>query len=262
MTSLVHERIAVTRGVSAAFARCELTHLARSPIDVGRARDQHAAYCASLASLGCTVISLPSDETLPDCVFVEDVALVVDELAVMTRPGAASRRAEVAEVARALAAFRPLRHIEAPDTIDGGDVLRLGREVFVGVSTRTTPGAVAQLEAVLHPLGYAVRAVAVEGCLHLKSAVTQIAPDAVLLNPAWVDASLFDAFRIVEVDPTEPMAANALLIGDGVVYPESFPLTRMRLEAAGVRLHAIDVSEMAKAEGGVTCCSLVFARFS
>jgi dimethylargininase len=258
----VPERIAVTRGVSAAFADCELTHLARSPIDVDRARHQHEAYAACLASMGCTVIALPADAALPDCVFVEDVALVFDEVAVLARPGAASRRAEIAAVAHALAAFRTLRRIEPPDTIDGGDVLRLGREVFVGLSTRTTPGAVAQLEALLRPLDHVVRGVPVEACLHLKTAVTQIASDAVLLNPAWVDASWFDGFRIVEVDPAEPMAANALLVGAEVVYPEAFPLTRTRLQGIGLAVRTVDVSELAKAEGGVTCCSLVFASRS
>jgi dimethylargininase len=251
-------RIALTREISPAFARCELTHVARSPIDVGRAREQHAAYSACLTSLGCTVVSLPADEALPDCVFVEDVALVFGEVAIATRPGAVSRRAETDAVAATLAAFRPLRRIEPPDTLDGGDVLRLGREVLVGVSTRTSGGAVAQLDAMLRPRGYAVRAVPFTDCLHLKTAVTQVAHHTVLLNPAWVDASLFGGWRIVEVDPDEPMAANALLVGTSVVYPAAFNRTRGRLEAAGIPTHVIDVSEIAKAEGGVTCCSLVF----
>lgn len=252
------DTIAITRGVSAAFARCELTHLARSPIDVARARAQHAAYCEALEVLGCRVIALPPDEALPDCVFVEDVALVFDELAVVLRPGAASRRAEVDAVAEALGDFRTLHHIEAPDTMDGGDVLRLDHLVLVGLSSRTTSGAAAQLDALLRPRGYLVRGVRVKGCLHLKTAVTRVARDAVLLNPEWVDASLFAGYRVVEVDPSEPMAANALLVGDVVIHPQAFPLTRARLQAAGVAVHAVDVSEIAKAEGGVTCCSVVF----
>jgi dimethylargininase len=256
---MVSPRIALVRGVSPAFARCELTHLVRAPIDVARAREQHEAYVRCLASLGCSVIALPPDEALPDCVFVEDVALAFDEVALVTRPGAVSRRPETTAVAEALASFRPLRHIEPPGTLDGGDVLRLGPDVFVGVSSRTTGGAVAQLDAILRPLGYTVRAVAVEGCLHLKTAVTQVAHDTVLLNPAWVSASQFEGWRIVEVDPAEPMAANALLVGNVVVHPAAFPLTRRRLQAAGIPIRAVDVSEIAKAEGGVTCCSLVFS---
>ena len=252
------QRIAITRGVSPSLARCELTHVERRRIDVDRARAQHAGDRARLESLGCRLVSLPAAEALPDCVFVEDAALVFDEVAVITRPGAPSRRPETALVTEALAPFRSLRHVEPPDTIDGGDVLRLDRKVFVGISTRTTPGAVAQLDAILHPLGYAVRGVPMSGCLHLKTAVTQVAPGAVLLNPAWVDASLFREFDVVEVDPAEPMAANALLIGANVVYPEAFRLTRARLEGLGLAVHVLDVSELARAEGGVTCCSLVF----
>lgn len=250
--------IAITRGVSAAFARCELTHQDRSPIDVARARRQHQAYTDRLAALGCAVVALPPDDAQPDCVFVEDTALVLDEIALLLRPGAASRRGEVAAVAEALAPFRPLRHLEAPDTIDGGDLLRIGRDVFAGLSTRTTAGAVAQLDRLLRPLDYSVHAVPVGGCLHLKTAVTQVAPDAVLLNPRWIDATPFTRWRAIAVDPGEPMAANGLLVGGRLVYPAAFASTARRLAAAGVLVEPVDVSEIAKAEGGVTCCSLVF----
>lgn len=252
------ETIAITRDVSDAFAQCELTHQPREPIDVGRARAQHRAYCACLASLGCRVERLPADPALPDCVFVEDVALVFDEIAVMTRPGAASRRAEATAVGHALTAFRALHHIAPPDTLDGGDVLRLGRQVVVGLSTRTTAGAAAQLAALLAPFGYEVRTLTVSGCLHLKTAVTQVAGEALLLNPAWVDAAAFAGYRCLAVDPSEPTAANALLVGDAVIHPLAFPHTRARLQHAGIRVLTVDVSEMAKAEGGVTCCSLLF----
>lgn len=251
-------RIALTRGVSPAFARCELTHLAREPIDVARAGAQHAGYTALLASIGCEVMALPPDDTSPDCVFVEDVAIVLPEIAVLARPGAPSRRGEVPPVARALARFRDLRRIDPPDTLDGGDVLRIDHDVLVGLSARTTAGAVAQLECLLHPLGYRVRGVAVRGCLHLKTAATQVAPGTVLLNPAWADATAFQGFRVLEVDPSEPMAANALLVGGDLIYPDTFPRTRATLESAGVTVRPLDVSEIAKAEGGVTCCSIVF----
>jgi dimethylargininase len=251
--------IAITRKLSAAIARCELTHLAREPIDVDLAEEQHAAYERALAGLGCRIVSLPSDPGLPDSVFVEDAAVVVDELAVISRPGARSRRPETAAAARALAAYRPLAPIEPPGTLDGGDVLRLGRRVFVGLSGRTNEAGLEQLRRLLSPHGYEVEAVRTSGCLHLKSAVTQVKPEAVLLNPAWLEPAALAGIERIEVDPAEAAAGNALLIGGTVIYPIAFPRTAARLERAGVRLEGVDASELAKAEGGVTCCSLILA---
>jgi len=250
---------AITRQVSPAIARCELTHLERVPIDASLAAAQHREYERCLGDLGCVVVSLPAEPGLPDSVFVEDTAVVVDELAVMTRPGAVSRRPEAASVARVLVPYRPVATITAPGTLDGGDVLRLGRRVLVGSSSRSNPEGVAQLRALLAPHGYTVEAVPVAGCLHLKSAVTEVALGTVLLNPAWVDPAAFAGLTRVEVEPAEPYAANALLIGRTVIFPTAFPRTAARLERAGVRLRLLDVSELAKAEGAVTCCSLIVA---
>ena len=256
-----HDLLAITRGVSDAFARCELTHLARVAIDLGRARAEHAGYCALLAELGCAVEEIASDPELPDCVFVEDTAVVVDELAVMTRPGAASRRGELPAVEAALARHRPLcrveGRIEAPGTLDGGDVLVAGRRVFVGRSERTNDAGVAQLRAHLAPHGYSVEAVAVRGCLHLKSAVTRVGPDLLLIQREWIDPEPLAGFELVDADPDEPFAANALRVGEVVVLPDAFPKTRRRLEARGINVAPVAVSEIAKAEGGVTCCSLL-----
>ena len=249
--------IAITRKLSPAITRCELTHLRREAIDVALAVRQHEAYERCLARLGCRVVSLPSEPDLPDSVFVEDAAIVVDELAVVTRPGAASRRAETASIARALERFRPLAAVRAPGTLDGGDVLRVGRRVFAGLSERSDAGGIDQLRDLLSPHGYIVEALPVTGCLHLKSAVTQVGADAVLLNPQWVDRAAFERYERLEVDPAEPYAANALLVGASVIYPTAFPRTAARLELAGVKLEPVDVSELAKAEGAVTCCSLI-----
>jgi dimethylargininase len=194
-----------------------------------------------------------------DAVFVEDVALVLDEVAVMTRPGAESRRAEGASIATVLADFRPLLRIEAPGTLDGGDVLRIGHAIFVGQSARSNAVGIAQLRALLAPHGYAVQGIATRDCLHLKSAVTQVAPDTLLVQPAWVDAGMFANHRLIEVDPGEEHAANALRIGESaVIYPDCFPRTQQRLRDAGIAVTGVDVSELQKAEGAVTCCSLVF----
>lgn len=251
--------IAITRPISPAINCCELTHLLREPIDLARATQQHEAYERCLQELGCRLVRLPIEPELPDSVFVEDTAVVVDELAVMTRLGAESRRAETASVARELARHRRLAAIEAPGTLDGGDVLRIGRRLFVGRTGRSNPDGIAMLRALLAPHGYNVEAVPVAGCLHLKSAVTQVAPGTVLVNPAWVDPAAFAPHDVIEVDPSEPHAANTLLLGETLVVSAAYPRTAGRLEAAGLRLARLEMSELAKAEGALTCCSVILA---
>jgi dimethylargininase len=253
--------VAITRAPSRSLADCELSFVSRTAIDVDLAMAQHQDYGRALEMLGCRVIALPALEEQPDAVFVEDVALVLDEVAVMTRPGAESRRAEGASIAVVLAGFRPLLHIEAPGTLDGGDVLRIGRAIFVGQSARSNAAGIAQLRELLAPHGYTVQGVATRGCLHLKSAVTQVAQDTLLIQPAWVDEVVFASYRLIEVDPGEEHAANALRIGESaVIHPDCFPRTQQRLRDAGVAVTGVDVSELQKAEGAVTCCSLVFSE--
>lgn len=250
--------IALTRDVSPTLRDCELTHLSREPIDLERARAQHRAYEQALAALGCRVERLPAEPELPDAVFVEDTAVVVDEVAVITRPGAGSRRPETSSMAVALSAYRRLAAIAAPGTLDGGDVLRLGRQVFVGRSSRSNDAGVTTLRSALRPFGYSVAGVDLRGCLHLKSAVTEVGPGTLLVNPNWVESGAFRASRVIEVDPEEPMAANGLWVGEAVLYPSTFSRTRRRLESCGISVVGVDVSELAKAEGAVTCCSVVF----
>src|SRR5262249_37128779 len=235
----------------------ELTHLARTPIDFERARAQHCAYEQALIAAGGVVECLESDAEMPDSVFVEDVAIVFDELALITRPGAASRRRETAAVANALAAYRRLEGIEPPATVDGGGGLVVGRDVFVGLSTRTNDAAVDQMRRILESHGYTVHPLAVRGCLHLKSAVTALDDARLLVNRSWLNGERFDRFTLVDVDPTEPMAANALRLPDRIIFPTAFPRTAERLTACGFRLEMVDASELAKAEGAVTCCSLI-----
>lgn len=249
--------IAYTREISPALADCELTHLVREPLDIEGARIEHETYEALLASLGAEVRRLPAAPHLPDGVFVEDAAVVLDDVAVITRPGALSRQPETVSVAAALAAHRPLVHIAAPGTLDGGDVLVAGRTLYVGLSTRTSRDAIAQLGTALAPYGYQVVPVAFSGCLHLKSAVTRIADDLVLLNPAWVSPATFAGHRSLAVDPAEPHAANALALGGAVIHPAHHSRTRARMEASGFTVRTVPQAELAKAESGVTCSSLL-----
>lgn len=250
-------RIAITRKVSPSIGRCELTHLTRAPIDLSRAAEQHDNYERQLTSAGCDVRSLPAEPALPDAVFVEDAAIVLDEIAIITRPGAASRRPETASIAQILERLRPLAFVKEPGTLDGGDVLRLGRNIYVGLSGRSNRSAIEQLKAIVSPFGYEVNGVPLSGCLHLKSAVTQASPDTLLINPAWIARDQFPGWKFVEVAAGEDYAANALMIGEKLVYPTSFPRTRGRLEKLGIEVAEVDVSELQKAEGAVTCCSLV-----
>lgn len=250
--------LALTRAVSPAIGRCELTHLAREPIDAARAAAQHEAYEDCLRRAGCAVVRVPAAPELPDSVFVEDMAVVLDELAIIARPGAASRRAEVPAVAEALASHRALVHLREPATLDGGDVLRAGRTLYAGRTARTNAAGAAQLRDAVAPFGYRVVEVPVAGCLHLKSAVTLAAQGVLLVQPEWVSPDDFDVgLEFVPVDPSEPYAANVLRVGETLIQPAAFPRTRARLEARGLRVETVDVSELARAEGAVTCCCLL-----
>jgi len=250
--------IALLRDVSPEIVRCELTYLERTPIDYGRAVEQHERYAEALRARGLTIVSLPGDPAFPDCCFVEDAAIVLDELAVITRPGVETRRGETAVVAEALAAYRRLVALDAPATLDGGDVLHVGRRLFVGLSARTNEAGVAALRAAVAPHGYEVTAVELRGCLHLKSAVTALDDRTLLANPRWLDTTPLGGFEIVPVPPDEPWAANVLRVRDRIVAHSGFPRTRALLEARGLHLVTVDVSEFLKAEAGVTCKSLLF----
>ena len=250
--------IALTREVSSSFANCELTHLARVAIDVEKAAAQHAAYERVLRNLGCSVQRIAGGPDMPDSVFIEDAAVVLDEIAILTMPGAVSRRAETPGVEAALGAHRPLMRIELPGTIDGGDVMVVGRSVFVGCSGRTNISAVEQMRAMIAPFGYSLQPVSVRGCLHLKSAVTALDDATLLINPDWARADEFPGFDLVAVAPREASAANIVRVNGALVHSAAFPATLETLVRRGYAVTPVDVSEIAKAEGAVTCCSLIF----
>jgi dimethylargininase len=249
---------AITRQVSASINNCELSFHARQPIDVAKAMAQHKAYEDCLAGLGVRIVSLPAEPELPDAVFVEDPAVVVDEVAVISIMGAPSRRPEASSLAEALSHYRPIKFLVEPATLDGGDVLRAGRFIFVGLSQRTNQEGIAQLSDMFRVYDYQVQSVEVRGCLHLKSACSYIGNDTVLVNRSLIDAERFRGFELVDVPDEEPAAANALLVQDVVIIPASFPKTRALLEQRGFRVQTIDLSELQKAEAGVTCTSLIF----
>jgi len=250
--------IALTHIVSPNLNACELTHRERQPIDVPRAAAQHAAYCDILRSHGLELIELDVNRDYPDSVFVEDTAVVVDEVAVMARPGAESRRREVPGIEAELVKYREIAHIQAPATLDGGDVLVAGRRVFVGLSRRTNQAGAAALEEILAPLGYRVTAVPVRGTLHLKSAVTAVDRATLLANPDWLDTAPFANFRIVPVAPGEPLAANTLRLEETVYLAAGFEETAGRVAGLGNNVKSVNISELQKAEAGLTCSSIIF----
>jgi dimethylargininase len=249
---------AITRKVSSALANCELSFIPRQTIDLAKARAQHRAYEELLGKLGAQVISLPEEPDLPDSLFVEDPAIVLDELAVICPLGTEVRRKEAASLAAALEKYRKLAYVKLPGTLEGGDVFRIGKKVFVGLTKRTNAEGIRQLAVILEKFGYEVTAVPVTGCLHLKSAVSYLGQNTLLANRAWFDPKRLEAYDWVDVDPAEPHAGNALALGDAVLFPVSFPKTRERIEAREFHVISLDISELQKAESGLTCSSLIF----
>jgi dimethylargininase len=242
---------AITRSISPAMNRCELVFLDRQAIDIGQAAREHEAYEEALRELDVDVISLKAEAELPDSVFVEDPVVVLDEVALMTRMGAESRRAEGESLAHALAPYRGIRWMQEPATLEGGDVMRVGKTLYVGESVRTNAEGIRQLSA----FSYAVRAVPVRGCMHLKTGCTYLGDDTLLINSDWIDQSNFPRMQFVEV--VEPFSANILRVGDTILIPDAFPGTAERLRQRGFTVRTLGVSELMKAEAGLTCMSVL-----
>jgi dimethylargininase len=249
---------AITRAVSPALVNCELNYIERTPIDIEKARAQHRSYEALLGQLGATVVSLPEQRDLPDSMFVEDPAIVLDEIAIICPLGTETRQKEAPSIAAALEKYRKLAYVKLPGTLEGGDVLRIGKQIFVGMTRRSNPEGIRQLAVLVAAHGYELTAVPVTGCLHLKSAVTYLGENTLLGNRAWFDWRRLQGFEWIDVDPEEPHAGNALQIGGSVIFPESFPRTATAIKQKGFHLELLDISELQKAESGLTCSSLLF----
>jgi dimethylargininase len=255
---------AFTRAVSPLLAQCELTHLDRVPIDAREADRQHAAYEAALAAAGFDVIRLAALPDHPDAVFVEDTALLLGDHAMILRPGAASRANETESTAAGLVDHFILHHLEG-GFVDGGDVLRIGDTIYVGQSTRTDAAGISNLRRLVAPLGYRVVEAALRDCLHLKTGATLAGPDAsearvLLFNPRSVDPAQFAGVEPLAIEGAEAAAANCLRVGDRLIVPAGNPRTVERLRGRGFNVVEVDVSELQKAESGVTCMSLIDER--
>lgn len=249
--------IGLVRRPSPALQTGERTHIERTPIDFAAAEEQHAAYVAALRESGVRIVEIAPAEDLPDAVFIEDMALVLDSLAVIARSGAASRRAESATITGTLARYRHLVQLPPAACLDGGDVLAIDRTVYIGRTTRTNQAAIDFLTTLLRQYYYEVVTVPVSGCLHLKSAVTWIGNNTVLINPEWVPRAPFSQHRQIDIAPEEPMAANALHVGTQLLMSASYPRTAARVGALGLVPRLIDISEFHRTEGGLTCLSIL-----
>ena len=251
--------IALTRRPAFSLVNCEVGYVPREEIDLPLAFRQHEAYCRTLRQMGVAVEVLPPEEAFPDSVFIEDNAVIVDELAVVTSMGTPSRQGEPALLLPVLARHRRLVTISPPVTIEGGDVLRMGKRLYVGVSTRTNRAGVEALRAIAGPLGYGVTPVETRACLHLKTACASLDDETLVVNPAWLDPDALGAFRLLHVPVEEPFGANVLRLPGGVLVQASCPLTREMIEARGYVTTCVELSEFSKADAGPTCLSLLIA---
>lgn len=249
---------AITRGVSRNIAACELTYRSREAIDYEKASIQLEHYCELLGSWGVDLMPVPASDSYPDCVFVQDTAVVLDEVCVIASMGATARIGEASEVERLISPIREVRRIRSPATLDGGDVVQFGKRLFVGLSTRTNARGIAALGHIVEPFGYTVVPVAVNGGLHLTTGCGIVNDETVLLNPRWLDASAFKGLRQLHVSEEEPWSANTIRVGDAICVEEGAPRTvDLVLPYAG-SVETLDISEFRKAEGSLSCLSLIF----
>jgi dimethylargininase len=249
---------ALTHRVSSRIKECELTFVDRSPIDLELATRQHDEYCAALRRLGVTVGELTGNDAFPDACFVEDTAIVVDEIAVICSMGVASRRGETALIESELSNYREIAHVSLPGTIEGGDVLLAGKTVFVGRSTRTNQAGCEQLARILEPFGYRVIPVRTAGSLHLKSACTAIDDETLFVNREWIELDALTGFKLVPTPAEEPWSANLLRVGRSVCMQAGFPRAAEAVGRVADQVELLDLSELRKAEAALTCSSIIF----
>jgi dimethylargininase len=250
--------LGITHIPSPSLEQGERTFVGHDAIDGKLAKRQHEQYCDALRRCGVDVVTLDVNRDMPDCVFVEDTAVVLDEIAVMMSPGAESRRGEPAGIEAALRAHREIARVSLPGTIDGGDVVRAGKDIYVGQSARTNVEGIDALREIVKPFGYSVTGIPVHECLHLKSACSTLPDGRFLVNRNWIDVSPLPADKLVQVPDAEQWAGDVLVIDNNVIASDAFPETIERLARARFDVVPVSVSEFAKAEGGVTCMSLVF----
>ena len=249
--------LALTHRPSPRMTECQLTFVERGAIDFALACRQHEEYCRVLRECGAEVRLLDVNLDLADCAFIEDAAVVLDEAAIIGRMGTEARRPETEGIARELAVLRPIHRVDAPAILEGGDVLRVGRTLLVGRSSRTNAAGVSALSEFAGRYGYEVRPVPVHGCLHLKTACTALPDGRLLVNRDWLDCDGLEGFDLLDVPADEPWGANIACVGATVCAAAASPQTADLARRLGFDVRTIDLAEFAKAEGGVTCLSIL-----
>ena len=250
--------IALTHAPPLDMSAALRTFIDVEPIDLDRVHAQHVAYRNALAAAGAEVVVLDVSREHPDAIFIEDVAVVLDEVAILTSMGAAARRPEVDAIAPTLRTYRSeIVRVELPASLDGGDVLLVGKTMLVGVTTRTNDAAVAALDAIGKCFGYRAKPVRVTGCLHLKTACTALPDGTLLARTKHIALEDVEGFPVVPIGDDEPGGANVVLVGEHVVMGAAFPRTTAMIRARGFEVTTVDLTELAKAEGSATCLSIL-----
>jgi len=250
----------VTHLPSPALQDCELTFVESEPISYEKAVKEHNNYCKMLEECGARIVTLDDNISLPDSVFVEDPIIVFDELAVLTSMGVKSRRKESAALEMFFRQYRDVKQISLPAKIEGGDVLKIGKRIYVGESPRTNNLGFQALCNILEPLGYEVTAVSVRGCLHLKTGCTALDEKNILINPDWVDETPFRDYKLIKTLPSEPFGANVLPLHNTICMNAAFPKTIELVKALGYKVVSTDITQFTKAEAGLTCMSVPFVH--
>lgn len=239
---------------------CELTYLESEKIDMQKALEQHQAYIKMIQECGVEVDVIQDNLDLADSVFVEDPIIVFDEVAVLTSMGVESRRGESEALENYFSKIKPIKHIKLPAKIEGGDVLVIGKTVYVGLSPRTNQEAINKLSNILEPYGYEVIGVKVHGCLHLKTGCTALDEKTVLINKEWVDEQPFKKYHLLDTLKDEPFGANIMQINGYICMNEAFPKTLEFVKTLGYKVKSCDISEFVKAEAGLTCMSVRYNK--
>jgi dimethylargininase len=252
-------KYAVVREVPLTLDKCVRTYSSRNRVNLDLAQKQHEAYCKTLEDRNLKLVRIPADNNFPDCVFVEDPAVVYEGTAIMCNMGAKSRVGEVEEVRRVLSPiFRKVVNIDPPATIEGGDVLRVKDHLFVGVTSRTNVDGVNQLREALRKEDCEITSVKVENILHFKSACSYLGDDYIAVNPGYFDLRVLSSFKLISLPKQEAYAANCLAVNGTVLMTKGYPKTKKLIEKIGFETEELDVSEFKKCEGSLTCLSIIF----